>query len=278
MCRSIAEAVDRPFVRLSLGGVSDEAEIRGHRRTYLGAMPGNIIRALARVGSDHPVIMLDELDKLGRDGKGDPAAALLEVLDAQQRRRFLDHYLEVPFDLSRVFFIATANTLDGVSPALRDLLEIIQLSGYTENDIHVHVPSGAVQKDGPSAGVTLAVALVSLLTGAAVSHDLAMSGEITLRGRILPVGGIKEKVLAARRTGINRLILPAANSHDLDDLPIELLAGLDIVPAETMDDVLAASFPGTARNAPGDRRVCARGGSAAHVAENPDMPHAASTR
>jgi ATP-dependent Lon protease len=404
--RSVASALDRPFVRISLGGVSDEAEIRGHQRTYLGAMPGKIIRSLARLETNHPVIMLDEIDKLGSDGKGDPASALLEVLDPEQQRGFLDHYLDVPFDLSNVFFIATANLLDTLSPALSDRLEIIQLSGYTEhekteialrhivpaqmeihalhdgdatwepeailsvirnytreagvrqlereiatvcrriatmlaqgesatgepyrvdedfisevlgtprylpdvaevsdqpgiatgvvwtpvggdiiyveasmmpggrtltitgqlgevmresaqaalsyvrsraielridpgffesNDIHLHVPSGAVQKDGPSAGVTIAVALASLLTGVAVPSDLAMTGEITLRGRVLPVGGIKEKVLGARRAGMRRLVLPAQNRRDLEDLPAETVEGLEIVLVENMDDVL----------------------------------------
>lgn len=408
--RSIADALDRPFVRLSLGGVSDEAEIRGHRRTYLGAMPGKIIRSLARLGTNHPVIMLDEIDKVGQNGKGDLASALLEVLDAEQQHAFLDHYLDVPFDLSSVFFIATANMLDTIAPALRDRLEVLQLSGYTEdekvqialrhivpvqmewhalnerdvvwepeailiivrsytreagvrqlerevatvcrriaslvaqegeshrqpyaanvefvsevlgpprylpdrpevtdqagivtgavwtpvggdiihveasmmpgkktltitgqlgevmresaqaalsyvrsravklgidprfyehNDIHLHIPSGAVPKDGPSAGVTLVTALVSLLTNTPVPSDIAMSGEITLRGRVLPVGGVKEKVLAARRVGMKTVILPSQNRRDLEDIPPEALDEVCIVLAETMDEVLQAAL------------------------------------
>jgi ATP-dependent Lon protease len=408
--RSIAEAVGRPFVHLSLGGVGDEADIRGHRRTYLGAMPGRIVQSLARLGANYPLIMLDEIDKLGSNGKGDPASALLEVLDPEQQRAFVDHYIDLPLDLSSVFFVATANVTDSLPPALRDRLEVIQLSGYTEeekvqiarrhilphqmeshalndgdvvwepdaltaivrgytreagvrqlerqiaalcrrvaslvarskrrrrpyivdeafvsavlgspryaadqpevvgqpgivtgvvwtpvggeiihveaslmpgnktltitgqlgevmresaqaalsyvrsraeeisidprffdtHDLHIHVPSGAVPKDGPSAGVTLAVALVSLLTGRAVSTDVAMTGEITLRGRVLPVGGIKEKLLAARRGGITRVIIPALNSRDLEGLPPEALDGLEILTVETMEEVLDAALP-----------------------------------
>jgi ATP-dependent Lon protease len=428
--RSIAEALNRPFVRISLGGVSDEAEIRGHRRTYLGAMPGRIIQSLARVGTNNPVVMLDELDKIGAVsgtiGRGDPTAALLDVLDPEQQREFVDHYLEVPFDISNIIFIATANSLDPVPEALRDRLEVIRLAGYTEeekvhiamqyliprqmhlhalterdlvwqedavleiirsytreagvrqlereiatvcrrvatmvaqaaedrdkeqseegvearqvevdrpytadagfvtevlgtprflteepvstdqpglvtgvfwtpvggdimhiealmmpghktliitgqlgevmresaqtalsyvrakapdlgippnfyehHDIHLHIPSGAVAKDGPSAGVGLAVALVSLLTGMAVPGDTAMTGELTLTGRVLPVGGIKEKVLAARRAGIRKLILPAQNRRDLDQVQADVLEDLDIVFVETMEEVLDAVF------------------------------------
>ncbi len=408
--RSIAEALDRPFVRISLGGVSDEAEIRGHRQTYMGAMPGRIVQSLTRLGSSQPVMMLDELDKVGSKGTGDPTAALLDVLDPEQQREFVDHYINVPFDISCIFFIATANTLDAVPEALRDRLEVIRLSGYTEeeklqiairhivprqmewhaleesdvdwepealleiirsytreagvrqlereiatvcrriatsvaqdseagrpyranasfisevlgtprflpeeplstdqpgvvtglfwtpvggdvmhievimmpgdktltitgqlgevmresaqaalsfvryraeslgidadfynrHDIHLHIPSGAVSKDGPSAGITLAVALVSLLTKTPVPSELAMSGEITLTGRVLPVGGVKEKVLAARRAGIGRVILPAANRRDLDEIPTEILDELKVIFADNMDEVLAAAFP-----------------------------------
>ena len=408
---AIAEALGRPFVRLSLGGVHDEAEIRGHRRTYLGAQPGRIVQALRRVGSRDPVIMLDELDKLGSDFRGDPAAALLEVLDAAQQAEFRDHYLEVPFDLSAALFIATANVTDTIPPALRDRMEICELAGYTEeekleiarrhllprqmvahalteadltwdasalptiirdytreagvreldrqiaaicrrvatevaegraggaagpyiataavvgallgkpryvaeaaeatgrpgvatglvwtpvggdivfieaskmpggktltitgqlgdvmresaqaaltwvrsraaalgidpyffdtHDIHLHVPAGAVPKDGPSAGVTLVAALVSLLTDIPVCADVAMTGEITLRGRLLPVGGVREKVLAARRVGLPRVILPARNARDLDDLGDEVRAGMEFVLAENMDEALAAAL------------------------------------
>ncbi|MBF6613624.1 MAG: endopeptidase La [Chloroflexi bacterium] len=408
--RSIAEALDRPFVRISLGGMSDEAEIRGHRQTYMGAMPGRIVQSLTRLGSSQPVMMLDELDKVGSKGAGDPTAALLDVLDPEQQREFVDHYINVPFDISCVFFIATANTLDAVPEALRDRLEVIALSGYTEEeklqiaihhivprqmewhalegsdvewepealleinrsytreagvrqlereiatvcrriatsvaqdggggrpyranatfisevlgtprflpeeplstdqpgvvtglfwtpvggdvmhvevimmpgdktltitgqlgevmresaqaalsfvrsraeslgidadfynqrDIHLHIPSGAVSKDGPSAGVTVAVALVSLLTETPVPGNLAMSGEITLTGRVLPVGGVKEKVLAARRAGIDRVILPAGNRRDLDEIPAEIVDELEVIFADNMDEVLAATFP-----------------------------------
>lgn len=406
--RSVADALGRPFVRVSLGGISEESEIRGHRRTYVGAMPGKIIQAFARTSSNQPVIMLDEIDKIGSGGKGDPTSALLEVLDSEQQRTFLDHYLDVPFDLSQVFFIATANMLDNVPPALRDRLEVIQLSGYIEEekvqiavrhiiprqlewhaltekdiqweedailglvrnytreagvrqlereiatlcrrvaalvaqdeggrpqvvdtdfvcevlgapryvpelpetsgqpgmvtgvvwtpvggdiihveasimpgskvltitgqlgeimresaqaavsyvraeavqlgidpdffehrDIHLHVPSGAVPKDGPSAGITMATALVSLLTGRAVPPDTAMTGEITLRGRVLPVGGIKEKILAARRAGIQLLILPSSNRRDLEAISSDLLEGIDFAFADSMVAVIQAAF------------------------------------
>lgn len=416
--RSIAEALNRPFVRISLGGVSDEAEIRGHRRTYLGAMPGRIIQSLARVESAQPVMMLDELDKLATkaNGGGDPTAALLDVLDPEQQREFVDHYIEVPFDISCLFFVATANNMDPVPEALRDRLEVIRISGYTEeekreialrhliprqmewhaltgqdvhwqpeavleiirsytqeagvrqlereiatvcrriatmvaehgtknlpitadagfitevlgtprylpdepsdtdepgvvtgvfwtpvggdimhieallmpggktltitgqlgevmresaqtalswvrahaeelgidptfydrNDIHLHIPSGSVAKDGPSAGIALATAVVSLLTKTPVSSDLAMTGEITLRGRVLPVGGIKEKVLAARRAEVRKIVLPTQNRRDLDEIQPELLEDLQIFTADTMDDVLAYAFP------PAQRRI-----------------------
>jgi ATP-dependent Lon protease len=412
--RSIAEALNRPFVRISLGGVSDEAEVRGHRRTYLGAMPGRIVQSLARVGSAQPVMMLDELDKLATKASagGDPTAALLDVLDPEQQREFVDHYVEVPFDISCLFFVATANSMDPVPEALRDRLEVIRISGYTEeekreiavrhliprqmewhalteqdvrwqteavleiirsytqeagvrqlereiatvcrrvattiaehgtrhrslvadadfiaevlgtprylpeepsatdepgvvtgmfwtpvggdimhieallmpggktltitgqlgevmresaqtalswvrahaeelgidptfydrHDIHLHIPSGSVAKDGPSAGIALATALVSLLTKTPVSSELAMTGEITLRGRVLPVGGIKEKVLAARRAGVRKIVLPTQNRRDLDEIQPELLEDLQIVTADTMDDVLSVAFPRT---------------------------------
>ena len=384
MGHSIARAMDRHFIRMSLGGVRDEAEIRGHRRTYVGALPGRIIQGIRRAGSHNPVFMLDEIDKVGSDYRGDPSSALLEVLDPEQNFSFVDHYLDVPFDLSRVMFITTANMLDTIPPALRDRLEVIELPGYTqdekikiaeryliprqidanglsedqiditrgavrsiiagytreagvrnlerelaslcrgvaaqiaegkikhtqitvkevhkylgpvrvayeastrvskpgvamgmawtptggdllfieatamkgrgglmltgqlgevmkesaqaalsfirtnasslkvaenfftENDIHIHVPAGAIPKDGPSAGVTMLTALVSFFTGRKVRQDLAMTGEITLRGLVLPVGGIKEKVLAAHRAGVKTIILPQLNKKDLDDLP-----------------------------------------------------------
>ena len=405
--QSIARALGRKFIRQSLGGVRDEAEIRGHRRTYIGALPGRIIQALRRIESKNPVFMLDEVDKLGTDFRGDPAAALLEVLDPEQNREFRDHYLDVPFDLSQVMFITTANLLDPIPPPLRDRMEILRLSGYTETekvhiaqgyliprqlrenglrrnelsftdaalrqiirdytreagvrnlerevgsvarkvvtriaegdpepvrviknsvveflkrpryfpetalrtqlpgvatglsvtmaggdlifceatrmpgtkgftvtgqlgevmkesaqaalsyvrskadnldipngifektDIHLHVPAGAVRKDGPSAGVTMAVALASLLTGRRVRDDVGMTGEITLRGQVLPVGGVKEKVLAAHRAGLKIVILPKQNEKDLDDIPEEVRESLDFVLAERVDDVFKAAL------------------------------------
>ncbi len=406
--RSIARAMGRKFIRISLGGVHDEAEIRGHRRTYIGAMPGTIIQAIRRVGSNNPVFMMDEVDKVGADFRGDPASALLEVLDPEQNREFRDHYLDVAFDLSRVFFITTANVLETISPPLRDRMEIIRLAGYSDEekfhiavkylvprqmaentltaadititdeairlliteytreagvrnlerevgslcrkvareiaagaagpirvdearvrsylgprrfyaevaertevpgvatglavtpaggeiifveaakmpgnkqliltgqlgdvmresaqaalsyvrsqagalglpadfydhvDVHVHIPEGAQPKDGPSAGVALAAALASLFTNRPVRDDVAMTGEITLRGRVLPVGGIKEKVLAARRAGIQTVILPKHNQADLEeDVPPELRQGLEFVFAETVDQVWATAL------------------------------------
>ncbi len=408
--QSIADAMGRPFVRIALGGVRDEAEIRGHRRTYIGALPGRIINAMKRAGVRNPVILLDEIDKLGQGFLGSPESALLEVLDPEQNATFTDHYLEVPFDLSEVIFICTANHLPNLSAPLRDRLEIIELSGYTtqekleiakhhllprhlrehaldagtlqvsdaallaiirdytreagvrqlgreltklcravtlelarggdskpqlysiepdklrtylgkvrfhdevaertavagvatglawtpvggdilfvetsrmpgkggvqitgqlgdvmkesasaalsyirshadvlgvdakflaDQDVHIHVPAGAVPKDGPSAGVTMFTALVSLLTGTRVRPDTAMTGECTLRGRVLPVGGIKSKVLAAHRAGITRVILPARNRRDLEDVPVDVREGMEFVFASEMAEVLKAAL------------------------------------
>jgi ATP-dependent Lon protease len=410
--QSIARALGRTFVRMSLGGVRDEAELRGFRRTYIGSQPGRIIQELRRAGSADPVILLDEIDKLGQDYRGDPAAALLEVLDPEQNNTFTDHYLNLPFDLSKVLFIATANTWDTVPPALRDRMEVIELSGYIEDEkvriaqshliprqlkanglrpeeatveeaalraivndytreagvrnlerniggvlrkvvrqvaerpadeapaeafvvtpafirealgrprfyneaqeridqpgvatgmvwtpvggdivfveataveghkelkitgqlgdvmresaeaaltyvrsrakdlgidpkffdthaIHIHVPAGAVPKDGPSAGITMATALASAATGRLVREDVAMTGEISLRGRVLPIGGIKEKSLGAHRAGIRTVILPKRNMGDLDDLPPEVSRELTFVPVETLDEVLATAL------------------------------------
>ncbi len=407
--RSIARAMGRKFVRISLGGMRDEAEIRGHRRTYIGALPGRILQALRRVESRNPVFMLDEVDKLVFDFHGDPASALLEVLDPEQNSEFRDHYLEVSFDLSQVMFITTANTLETVPGPLRDRMEIIELSGYTENekiaiadqyliprqvkenglrteevefthgalekvirsytreagvrnlereigsvcrkvvtkiaedgkakveisaenlhdylgrphyfgmdeiaertsqagvatglswtavggdilfieatrmpgskgfqitgslgnvmqesakaalsyvrsradtlglgedffeksDFHLHVPAGAQPKDGPSAGVTMATALVSLISGRPVRADVGMTGEITLRGQVLPVGGIKEKILAAHRSGLKTVILPVRNKEDLEELPEEVRQSIKFVFAECVEDVLNAAL------------------------------------
>jgi ATP-dependent Lon protease len=412
--RSIARALGRKFVRLSLGGIRDEAEIRGHRRTYIGSLPGRIIQGLRNAGSNNPLFMLDEIDKLGADFRGDPASALLEVLDPEQNFSFQDHYLDVPFDLSKVMFITTANFLEPVPPALRDRMEVLELAGYTEeekleiakrhlipkqlgetgvtdeniafeeegvryiirsytreaglrnlereiggicrkvaraltegytdkvsvtadkvrellgpekffseiaerspepgvatglawtpnggdilfvestrmagkkgltltghlgevmkesaqaalsyvrsqakrlgispdffesSDIHIHVPSGAIPKDGPSAGVTMAVSLASLLSSRPASPTIAMTGEITLRGKVLPVGGIKEKVLAARRAGIDTVILPKRNEQDLEDVPAEIRKEMGFVFVDTIDEALARALgppPGAA--------------------------------
>jgi ATP-dependent Lon protease len=429
--RSIARAMGREFVRVSLGGVRDEAEIRGHRRTYVGAMPGRILQGLRQAGTHNPVFMLDEIDKLGSDFRGDPGAALLEVLDPEQNARFSDHYLAVPFDLSRVSWIATANLLDPIPPPLRDRMELIRLPGYTPEEkieiarsfqiprqveehglpseriawseraierlvteytheagvrslerqvaaicrkvarraaegdarrvrvtagslpallgpprflaqerhgagepgvanglawtesggevlrvevettpgqglvltgqlgevmkesgqaaltwarahlvrrglddaplarrqVHVHLPAGAIPKDGPSAGITLACALVSLALRRPVRPDVAMTGEVTLRGRVLPVGGIREKALAALRAGVARVILPERNLPELAEIPRELSRRLEFVPVTSMDEVLAAALED---EAPAPRRA------AAHpAAGRPSVPAAA---
>src|SRR5215467_3132927 len=409
--QSIARAMGRRFERFSLGGVHDEAELRGHRRTYVGALPGRIIQAVRRAGVNNPVLMLDEVDKMGRDFRGDPAAALLEILDPAQNHTFRDHYLDLPFDLSKVFFITTANTLDTISQPLLDRMEIIRLQGYSErekaeiarrylwprrlreaglggnqallpddvldlvisrytreagvrqleqmlgsltrkvaltfaelpegedrqsitvdvnklpdwlgserfmpeearknipvgvatglawtptggdvlyiettllpgshevsltgqlgdvmqesaraarsylwshaesmgldisrfkrNGLHIHVPSGAIPKDGPSAGITMATALASSYVGKPVRSDTAMTGEISLSGLVLPVGGIKEKVLAAHRAGIRRIILPKANEKDLKDVPQEVRDDMTFIPVERIEEVLPRAF------------------------------------
>lgn len=405
--KSIARAMGRKFVRISLGGVRDEAEIRGHRRTYVGALPGRIIQGLKQAGSNNPVFMLDELDKLGSDFRGDPSSALLEVLDPEQNNSFSDHYINLPFSLANVMFIATANQIDTVPGPLRDRMEVITLSGYTEEekleiakrylvprqvkengitdeivvfseealrtligkytreaglrnlereigsicrkvarkvaegehrlfsitagnvprylgppkflreeemeknevgvvtglawtpvggevlfveatvvkgkggliltgqlgdvmkesvqaalsyirsratelklpedfhsttDIHVHVPAGAIPKDGPSAGITMATALVSAITRTPVRKDVAMTGEITLRGKVLPIGGLKEKILAAARLGVKTVIIPVQNKKDLEDVPKSILKKLKIVTAANLDEVLPVAL------------------------------------
>lgn len=403
IAKSIARALNRNYVRMSLGGVRDEAEIRGHRRTYVGAMPGRIINALKQGASNNPLILLDEIDKMSSDFRGDPASAMLEVLDGEQNFAFRDHYLELPFDLSDVLFLTTANSLDPISRPLLDRMEVISIPGYTEeeklniaqkyllpkqlaahglknsnmklgeevlrtivtnytreagvrnlereistvcrkaakilvttgkrsisvspnniekflgakkyrhekanekdevgiatglawtpvggetlcievnlmkgngrleltgqlgdvmkesahaamsyirskidklkidsdfhekNDIHIHVPEGAIPKDGPSAGITLATAMISALTGIPVRHNVAMTGEITLRGRVLPIGGLKEKVLAAHRAGIDTIIAPAENRKDMDDLPENIKRTIKFIFASDMETVL----------------------------------------
>ncbi|HEV2235187.1 MAG TPA: endopeptidase La, partial [Ktedonobacterales bacterium] len=415
--RSIAEALGRKFVRVSLGGVRDEAEIRGHRRTYVGALPGRIIQTMKQAQVTNPVFVLDEIDKLAADFRGDPAAALLEVLDPEQNAAFSDHYLEAAYDLSQVFFVLTANVVSAIPGPLRDRMEVIEIPGYTEEekahiarrfliprqmedaglsplrveiddaavrriireytfeagvrglereigsimrkvarrvvegrrhkalvtearvaaylgpqrhfaqeaaeqddigvatglawtaaggelttvevmavpghgavaltgqlgdvmkesaqaaltyvrgraaelglepdfhertDVHVHLPSGAIPKDGPSAGITMATAMVSALTGRAVRRDVAMTGEVTLRGRVLPVGGIKEKVLAAHRSGIGTVLLPGRNLRDLDELHTDVRESLRLIPIETMDQVIAAALAPAQHRLPAD--------------------------
>ncbi len=413
--QSIARTVGRKFVRLSVGGVRDEAEIRGHRRTYIGAMPGTIIRSLRDAESKNPVLLIDEIDKMGADFRGDPASAMLEVLDPEQNSNFRDHYLDLPFDLSKVLFICTANQLETIPSPLLDRMDVIHLSGYTEDeklgiarkylvpkqleahglddkpvtisantlrtvireytreagvrnlerriadllrkvarefaegkakkisidvrrarawlgarrfpadprkrtadpgvatglaytpvggdvlfieataypgkgkltitgqlgevmqesaqaalswvrshtdqlglpenwfaehDVHIHVPAGAVPKDGPSAGVTIATAIASLVRGEPVADDLGMTGEITLTGQVLPIGGIREKTLAAQRYGLRRVVLPRDNEPDLEELPPETRKELDFILADSIEDVLAVAFKRTGRSRP----------------------------
>lgn len=403
IAHSIAKALNRKYVRISLGGVRDEAEIRGHRRTYVGALPGKIIQAMKNAKSKNPLMLLDEIDKMSSDFRGDPASALLEVLDSEQNSAFVDHYIDMPFDLSKVLFLTTANTLDTIPKPLLDRMEVIRISGYTTeekfhiannhlmdkqlkknglkksqiridkkaiesiiiyytkeagvrqlermigqlcrkvakeiikenkkmvritesnlekylgkkkyrlnkiieeaevgiarglawtpaggdtlsievntmkgtgkfeltgqlgevmkesakaaisyirskaedfgidadfyktNDIHIHVPEGAVPKDGPSAGITMATAMISALTNMPVNNYVAMTGEITLRGRVLPVGGLKEKILAAKATGIKKVLIPAENEVDLQEIPDSVKNNLEIVPVKTMNEVL----------------------------------------
>jgi ATP-dependent Lon protease len=419
--RSIARALGRKFVRISLGGVHDEAAIRGHRRTYVGALPGQIIQGMKKSGTINPVFMMDEVDKIGHDFRGDPAAALLEVLDPEQNNTFADHYLEIPYDLSNVMFVATANIADPIPAPLRDRMEILEIPGYTrreklaiarrhlipkqleehgitkeqlditdkavdvvidtytreagvrtlerqiasiirgvavkiaegdttprrvddeeqvreflgpqkftsevaerteeagvatglawtsvggeilfieatrmygsgklqltgqlgdvmkesaqaalsyvrtnaekygiskdfleKSDIHIHIPAGGMPKDGPSAGVTMFTALVSMLTGIRVRHDVAMTGEITLRGRVLPIGGLKEKVLAAHRAGIKRVLVPERNKADLDEVPAEVKNDLDFVFVSKMDQVLEGALEEMPKPKPEDKGV-----------------------
>ncbi|MEA4889300.1 MAG: endopeptidase La [Clostridiaceae bacterium] len=412
IARSVAQALGRKYVRMSLGGIRDEAEIRGHRRTYVGAMPGRIINAIRQVGRDNPLILLDEIDKLGSDFRGDPSSALLEVLDPEQNNSFRDHYLEIPYDLSHVLFVTTANTTETIPQALLDRMEIVMLSGYTEEekieiavrhllphqlkqnaltkkqltltrealrgiiswytreagvrqlerelahvcrraaimitekqqksihisedklediigkkkfryekaqeqdqigvatglawttaggdtlmievnvmpgtgkleltgqlgdvmkesaraavtyirsqadnlgidskfatdkDIHIHVPEGATPKDGPSAGITLATALASALSGRPIRHNVAMTGEITLRGRILPIGGLKEKVIAAHRAGIDTVLVPIENERDIAEIPQTVLGKVNLILVSTMQDVFNQAFASAVR-------------------------------
>jgi ATP-dependent Lon protease len=419
--RSIARALGRKFVRISLGGVHDEAAIRGHRRTYVGALPGQIIQGMKKAATINPVFMMDEVDKIGHDFRGDPAAALLEVLDPEQNNSFADHYLEIQYDLSNVMFVATANIADPIPAPLRDRMEILEIPGYTrreklaiarrhlipkqleehgitkeqlditdkavdividmytreagvrtlerqiasvirgvavkiaegdttprkvddeeqireflgpqkytsevaerteeagvatglawtsvggeilfieatrmfgsgklqltgqlgdvmkesaqaalsyvrtnaerygiskdfleKSDIHIHIPAGAMPKDGPSAGVTMFTALVSMLTGIRVRHDVAMTGEITLRGRVLPIGGLKEKVLAAHRAGIKRVLVPERNKADLDEVPAEVKSDLEFIFASRMDQVLEAALEEMPKPKPDEKNL-----------------------
>jgi ATP-dependent Lon protease len=430
LAKSIARATSRKLHRISLGGVHDEAAIRGHRRTYIGALPGQIIQGMKKVGTSNPVFVLDEIDKLGHDFRGDPSSALLEVLDPEQNSTFADHYLEIPYDLSGVMFIATANTADTIPAPLKDRMEVIEIPSYTrleklaiakrhlvpkqleqhgltdqieigdgalevvverytreagvrslerkiaqiirgvavkvaehglakdvvgseddvrkylgpapftderverledpgvatglawtpvggailfiestrmpgtgklmltgqlgdvmkesaqaamsymranadhfgielealeKSDVHVHIPAGAMPKDGPSAGITLLTSLVSLFTGIRVRHDVAMTGEITLRGRVLPIGGLKEKVLAAHRAGITRVIIPDRNRPDVEEIPAEVTKSLEIVPVGRVDEVIAAAL----ERAPTPRPVTPKKGNVAPAAATP---------
>src|SRR5437868_5922587 len=320
--KSIARALGRKFVRLSLGGIHDEAEIRGHRRTYIGAMPGRILQQMKVAGARNPVFMLDEIDKVGADWRGDPSSALLEVLDPEQNKDFSDHYLEVPYDLSQVLFITTGNVVvtpedlfgylgpsrfefgvaeledqvgaatgvavneyggdvmtveaiamqgrgefaltgqigkvmeesarAAVSYARAHALELgVKPAFFDEYFFHIHVPAGAIPKDGPSAGITMATAVVSVLTDRPVRRDVAMTGEITLRGKVLPIGGLKEKLLAAHRAGIKTFILPEKNRKDLHEVPDEVKQSMELVLVKHVDEVLdkallpAATRPST---------------------------------
>ncbi len=418
--RSIARSLGREFIRMSLGGVRDEAEIRGHRRTYVGSLPGRIIQGIKQAGTNNPVVMLDEIDKLGSDFRGDPSSALLEVLDPEQNNSFMDHYLAVPFDLSKVMFITTGNLTDTIPGPLRDRMEILYLSGYTDeeklqiarkylipkqldehgitskilkvndsaisqlishytreagvrslereianlcrkvakqvaegkakvfdvtaktvsrylgipkflpeeemkhnevgvstglawteaggdvifveatlmkgkgtltltgqlgdvmkesaqaalsyirskekelgidadafshNDLHIHVPAGAIPKDGPSAGITMATAIASAFTGRPVRRDVAMTGEITLRGRVLPIGGLKEKALAAKRMGIKTVVVPKRNKKDVDDLPKYVKDGMNFVLVETADESLKTTLVEPKKVAPANSKL-----------------------
>ncbi|MCL4139588.1 UNVERIFIED_CONTAM: hypothetical protein GTU68_020651 [Idotea baltica] len=306
--RSVSKCLKREFFRISLGGVRDEAEIRGHRRTYVGALPGKIIQGLKETGSNNPVFVLDEIDKLGADFRGDPASALLEILDPEQNKEFRDHYLNIDFDLSNAMFIATSNTLDTIPPALLDRLEIVSIPGYTIeekvtiskrhliprqleakglgkkkiqfNDAAIkflverytreagvrnlereigsisrklarklvekkrvankitQVPGGAIPKDGPSAGIAIASGLISVLTNRKVNGKIAMTGEMTLRGNVLPIGGLKEKALAALRYGVKKVIIPAANVKDLEDIAPEQRKKIEFIPVKHISEVL----------------------------------------
>ncbi|MCL4140407.1 UNVERIFIED_CONTAM: hypothetical protein GTU68_013941 [Idotea baltica] len=306
--KSVAESLGRKYVRMSLGGLRDEAEIRGHRKTYIGAMPGRIIQSIKKAGTSNPVFVLDEIDKLVSNNNGDPSSAMLEVLDPEQNTAFYDNFLEVGYDLSKILFIATANNLGNIPWALRDRMEIINVSGYiieekieiakkhllpkqlkehglTSKDIKIgkpqleriiegytresgvrtldkmiakvvryaaksiameqeyevkisNVPEGATPKDGPSAGITMLTSLVSSFTGRKVKSHLAMTGEMTLRGKVLPVGGIKEKILAAKRANIKEIILCNDNKKDIDEIKEDYLKGLKFHFVDTMLEVI----------------------------------------
>ena len=333
----MARALNKKYVRISLGGVRDEAEIRGHRKTYVGAMPGRLVEGLRQAGVGNPLMLLDEIDKVSSEYRGDTSSALLEVLDGEQNMKFRDHYVETSIDLSQVLFIATANTTQTIPAPLLDRMEVIEVSSYTENkktkikviesnlekylgkekisfedaneedqvgivrglawtnaggdtlqievnvmpgkgelmmtgqmgdvmkesarialtyvrsigpaykvdedffekhDIHLHIPEGAVPKDGPSAGITMATAMISAITGRLVDAKTAMTGEITLRGRVLPIGGLKEKILAAKMAHMKKVLVPEKNRSDIRELSKEITKGLDIVYVKEMSEVL----------------------------------------
>ena len=298
--------MNKKYVRICLGGVRDEAEIRGHRKTYVGAMPGRITVALKEAGVSNPLMLLDEIDKTSSDYKGDTSAALLEVLDPEQNSKFNDHYVEIPQDLSEVLFIATANDVQGIPRPLLDRMELMEIPGYTENekehiarehlipkqmeingipegklviqpaalgklmkesaqagisyirsvsdqyeidpeffqkhDMHVHIPEGAVPKDGPSAGITMATAMLSAIIEKPVRADLAMTGEITLRGRVLPIGGLKEKLLAAKYAKIKEVLVPEKNRPDIEEMDKEIIQGLNIQFVDNMKEVLGEAL------------------------------------
>ncbi len=240
--RSVARALDRRFERISVGGVRDESEIRGRRRTYIGAMPGTIIRALRDGGANNPLLMIDEIDKMGSDFRGDPSSAMLEVLDPEQHGTFRDHYLDITFDLSKVMVMkeSAQAALSYIRSNASEVLPGLEEGWFADHDIHIHVPAGAIPKDGPSAGIAMATALASLLSGRAVRAEVAMTGEITLTGQVLSIGGLK--ALAAQRNGIRTVIAPALNEPDVEEIPAHLLKTLSFRFVSEIGEVLEAAL------------------------------------